>query len=102
MNQPYTKLISALALGSLLLLPSGCTKTSCSRDPDQVDVPLSQGIRDGNTYYSAPAGGPYEYFPAARTIRFEPPLTITEEQIEYVCKALGESLEAMSRKTVSA
>ena len=38
----------------------------------------------------------------ARTIRFEPPLTITEEQIDYVCKALAESLEAMSRKTVSA
>ena len=38
----------------------------------------------------------------ARTIRFEPPLTITEDQIAYVCKALGESLEAMSSKTVIA
>ena len=38
----------------------------------------------------------------ARTIRFEPPLTITEEQIEYVCKALADSLESMSRKTLSA
>jgi putrescine aminotransferase len=37
----------------------------------------------------------------ARTIRFEPPLTITEEQIDYVCKALGESLEAISGKTVT-
>ena len=38
----------------------------------------------------------------ARTIRFEPPLTITEDQTDYVCKALAESLEAMSRKTVTA
>lgn len=38
----------------------------------------------------------------ARTIRFEPPLTITEEQIEYVCKALADSLQSMSRKTLSA
>jgi len=38
----------------------------------------------------------------ARTIRFEPPLTITEEQTEYVCKALADSLETMSRKTLSA
>jgi putrescine aminotransferase len=38
----------------------------------------------------------------ARTIRFEPPLTITEDQVAYVCKALGESLEAMSGKTAIA
>jgi putrescine aminotransferase len=28
----------------------------------------------------------------ARVIRVEPPLTLTEEQADYVCKALGDSL----------
>ena len=37
----------------------------------------------------------------ARTVRFEPPLTITEEQTDYVCKALAESLDAMSSKAVT-
>jgi len=32
----------------------------------------------------------------ARVIRFEPPLTITHEQADYVCAALGSSLQAMS------
>ncbi len=32
----------------------------------------------------------------ARMIRVEPPLTITEEQADYVCQALGESLNAMA------
>ena len=32
----------------------------------------------------------------ARTIRVEPPLTITEEQAGYVCQALAESLDAMT------
>ena len=32
----------------------------------------------------------------ARVIRIEPPLTIAEEQADYVCKAVGESLESMS------
>jgi putrescine aminotransferase len=32
----------------------------------------------------------------ARTIRIEPPLTITEEQAEYVCQAIAESLNSMS------
>jgi putrescine aminotransferase len=34
----------------------------------------------------------------ARVIRVEPPLTITEEEADYVCQALGESLSAMSSK----
>jgi len=34
----------------------------------------------------------------ARVIRIEPPLTITEEQAEYVCTALRESLEEMAGK----
>ncbi len=37
----------------------------------------------------------------ARTVRIEPPLTITEEQTDYVCKALAESLDAMSSKAVT-
>ncbi|MBC5829090.1 MAG: putrescine aminotransferase [Candidatus Eremiobacteraeota bacterium] len=32
----------------------------------------------------------------ARVIRFEPPLTITDQQADYVCAALASSLQAMS------
>ncbi|MGZ3499619.1 MAG: aminotransferase class III-fold pyridoxal phosphate-dependent enzyme, partial [Vulcanimicrobiaceae bacterium] len=32
----------------------------------------------------------------ARVVRVEPPLTITEEQADYVCEALAQSLAAMS------
>ena len=32
----------------------------------------------------------------ARVIRIEPPLTITEEQADYVCQALRESLQSMA------
>lgn len=38
----------------------------------------------------------------ARVIRFEPPLTITEEQADYVVKSLGESLDSMARSAVPA
>ncbi len=31
----------------------------------------------------------------ARTIRIEPPLTMTEEEADYVCQAIGESLEQL-------
>jgi hypothetical protein len=70
MNLPHALLITILG-GGLVLSTSACTKTSCSRDPDQVNVPLSEGLRVGNTYFSAPEGGPYQYFPPARTISFE-------------------------------
>ena len=33
----------------------------------------------------------------ARVIRVEPPLTITEEQADYVCQALRESLQSMTK-----
>lgn len=33
----------------------------------------------------------------ARVVRVEPPLTITEEQADYVCEALRESLRSMAR-----
>jgi putrescine aminotransferase len=35
----------------------------------------------------------------ARTIRVEPPLTIEEEQADYVCQAVGDSLNSMAAKT---
>ena len=35
----------------------------------------------------------------ARTIRVEPPLTIAEEQADYVCQALADSLNSMSGPT---
>jgi putrescine aminotransferase len=38
----------------------------------------------------------------ALVVRVEPPLTITEEQADYVCKALEESLDAVSRAAVPA
>ena len=34
----------------------------------------------------------------ASVIRVEPPLTITEEQADYVCNALGESLDVIARR----
>ncbi len=37
----------------------------------------------------------------ARVIRFEPPLTITEEQVDYVCQALRDSLNAMAQPAAS-
>ncbi|MDQ6779839.1 MAG: putrescine aminotransferase [Candidatus Eremiobacteraeota bacterium] len=33
----------------------------------------------------------------ARVIRIEPPLTLTDEQADYVCKALGDSLKEMKQ-----
>ncbi len=33
----------------------------------------------------------------ARTIRVEPPLTITEDEADYVCRATGESLKSMAQ-----
>jgi len=33
----------------------------------------------------------------ARVIRVEPPLTLSDEQADYVCKALADSLAAMRK-----
>ena len=38
----------------------------------------------------------------ARVIRFEPPLTIFEEQADYVCRALAESLDSMQPAAIAA
>jgi len=63
------------ALACACALSSGCTNTStCSRDPDFLTVPLdgsSGSAVEGNTYHSAPFGGPYTYFPPFRTATFE-------------------------------
>jgi putrescine aminotransferase len=32
----------------------------------------------------------------ARVVRVEPPLTISEEEADYVCQALSESLQSMA------
>jgi len=37
----------------------------------------------------------------ARVIRVEPPLTITQEEADYVCRELGESLASMEPQPVS-
>ena len=34
----------------------------------------------------------------ARVIRFEPPLTIAEEQADYACRAMAEALDEISGK----
>ncbi len=66
-------LLHALLLAPALALASvGCSRTStCSRDADSVIVSQSKALVDGNTYHSAPVGGPYQYFPPARTLTFE-------------------------------
>ncbi len=67
-------LMLVLACASALA-SSACTSTSsCSRDPDFETVPLdgkSGSIVQGNTYLSAPYGGPYTHFPPFRTETFE-------------------------------
>ena len=35
----------------------------------------------------------------AQVVRIEPPLTITEEQADYVCRSIGESLAVMAQST---
>jgi hypothetical protein len=62
----------ALTCAALSLASFACTGTStCSRGPDSLTVPLEQGVVEGNTYRSAPFGGPYAFFPANRTVTFE-------------------------------
>jgi hypothetical protein len=82
---------------------TACTKTSsCSRDDDSLIVGMPReadgSIADagaggvgldvgptihGNTYISAPVGGPYAYFPPARTISFEHGLGTTPYSIQF-------------------
>ncbi len=70
MRAPITLLL--LLSSALVLSNAGCSSTStCSRDPDSVIVPRSEALVAGDTYHSAPIGGPYQYFPPSRTVIFE-------------------------------
>ncbi|HEY4104862.1 MAG TPA: hypothetical protein VGM44_13270 [Polyangiaceae bacterium] len=65
---------SLLLLTAFALANGACTDTSCSRAPDTISVALgdSNGSAvEGNTYHSAPYGGPYVHFPPSRSIVFE-------------------------------
>ena len=55
----------------LAALAAGCTSaSSCPRDtPDGVTI--RTGAITGNTYFSAPYGGPYTHFQPATTVTFE-------------------------------
>jgi putrescine aminotransferase len=55
---------------------------------DQLGFTLSKAMLDRGVLVSGTLVN-------ARVIRIEPPLTITEEQIDYVCKALADSLAQM-------
>jgi hypothetical protein len=57
----------------LSLASMGCTTSTCSRAPDSLTIALGDNgsTVEGNTYRSAPFGGPYADFPAFRTITFE-------------------------------
>ncbi|HXW52324.1 MAG TPA: aminotransferase class III-fold pyridoxal phosphate-dependent enzyme, partial [Candidatus Acidoferrales bacterium] len=57
---------------------------------DQLGFTLSKAMLDRGVLVSGTLVN-------ARVIRVEPPLTITEEQADYVCKALADSLAAMSQ-----
>jgi hypothetical protein len=62
--------LPAMVCVVLAVASAGCSSTStCSRDPDAITV--TDGIVTGNRYISGPFGGPYVYFPPARTITFE-------------------------------
>ena len=82
----YPSMIPTLLLGVLCLSSTGCTKTSsCNRDEDSETVMLNNGLAtvEGNTYHSAPFGGPYQYFPPNRTISFEHGLGTTPYSIQF-------------------
>jgi hypothetical protein len=66
-----TLLVLAVAVASLSSV--GCATSTCDRAPDSLTVALGDNgsTVEGNTYRSAPFGGPYAYFPAFRTITFE-------------------------------
>jgi hypothetical protein len=79
MRTPYG-LLSVLTAG-LALSNAACTKTSCSRNPDSIEV--SNGIVQGNVYRSADFTGPFAYFPPARTISFDHKLGVTPYAMQF-------------------
>ena len=71
MNHYYRAIVAAL-LGTLSVAGTGCTKTSsCDHEEDMATVSLAPGMVQGDTYHSAPFGGPYQAFPPNRTVSFE-------------------------------
>jgi len=67
------RLAAALACALGALSSAACTTSTCTRDPDFTTVKLGDNgsAVEGNTYHSAPFGGPYAYFPPFRTTTFE-------------------------------
>jgi putrescine aminotransferase len=61
---------------------------------DQLGFTLSKAMLDRGVLVSGTLVN-------ARVIRVEPPLTLTEEQADYVCKALADSLATMSQRLTS-
>jgi len=69
LSRPLQTLCASVALLSLC---AGCSSTStCSRDPDEQTRSWKDGVFVGNTYKSGDYGGPYIYFPPARTLTFD-------------------------------
>ena len=77
---PFYRTWLVVVIALLAACSGACTNaSSCSRSPDSATVPLGSGDGgtevggqvEGNTYHSAPYGGPYAYFPAFRTTTFE-------------------------------
>jgi hypothetical protein len=72
--------LSVIGAVVLSVWSAGCTKTTCSRGEDMTTV--TDGIVEGDVYRSAPYGGPYDYFPPARTITFEHGLGTTPYAVQ--------------------
>ena len=61
-----------VALGAISLLSFGCSSTSsCSRPEEDVTIDFSPNMITDGVYYSAPYGGPYQFFPGGRTLHFK-------------------------------
>jgi hypothetical protein len=59
----------ALALSAL---SSGCSSvSSCSRPEENVTVEFSPSMLTNGVFFSAPFGGPYQFFPGGRTLHFK-------------------------------
>jgi len=74
LSEPAARVLRAAFLSGvcgLAALSAGCTSaSSCPRDtPDGVTI--RTGAITGNTYFSAPYGGPYTHFQPATTVTFE-------------------------------
>ena len=69
---PTYRFLRTILVGALALSSTACSSTSsCDRDEELIQVTKDQGIVTGNTYYSSEFGGPYLYFPPARTLNID-------------------------------